>query len=157
MPANWSNPLITSAYVDVISELKDRDADLATMFQTAGYSNIPTGAISYVDASKKFQRWSGAAWVDIALAVVGGGTGAGTAATARVNLGLTSLDRASPTIAMDPTNVNLRGSLDVKTGGAVTFQTDNNAMIGTNALRPKGAYFRDFVVIPVGTNKYATS
>lgn len=157
MPADWSNPLITSAYVDVIAQLKERDDDAATMFQTAGFSNIPTGAIGFVTASNKFQRWSGAAWVDVKVALAGGGTGAADAATARVNLGLTSLDRAAPTGAMDPANVNLRGSFDVKTGGGITFQTDNNALIGVNATRPKGAYFRDFLVIPVGSNKYATS
>lgn len=63
--ANWSNPTTSSLYTDVLDILKDRDVDLAKMFDGTTSSNIPTGAIKWNSTSNKFEKWSGSAWADL--------------------------------------------------------------------------------------------
>lgn len=75
--ANWNDPVLTTAYATFLSNMKDRDVDCAKMDFSAA-TTFPTGTIQYVVASNKFQRWNGAAWVDLVLAVAGGGTGGTT-------------------------------------------------------------------------------
>ncbi len=76
--ADWNTPALADTYVNFRAYLMAREVDCATMDFSAA-TNIPTGTIQYVVATNKFQRWSGAAWVDLVLAAAGGGTG-GTAA-----------------------------------------------------------------------------
>lgn len=71
--ADWAAPLLTTAYATFLANIKDRDVDAATMAESP--TTPPTGYIRWVVASNKFQRWNGAAWVDLVLAVAGGGTG----------------------------------------------------------------------------------
>lgn len=86
--ADWTTPAITSNYVDVLAMLKDRDVDLAKMFDDVTASNIPTGAIKWLVTSSKLQKYNGVSWDDQVVSVAGGGTGAATPSAARTNLGL---------------------------------------------------------------------
>lgn len=88
--ADWSKPTVSDLYVNWPNLLADRDLASATMFDAA-ISNTPAGAIRYDAAAQKLQRYNGTAFIDQALSVAGGGTGAATAAAARANLGLGSL------------------------------------------------------------------
>lgn len=89
MPADWAVPVLTTDYVVTLSALKDRDIDALTLLNTAGSSNLPTGAVKLVRTPNiKFQDWDGAAFVDRILSIAGGGTGATTATGARTALGL---------------------------------------------------------------------
>lgn len=74
MPANWNNPILTDTYSNFLDLLKARDVDAATMAEAP--TNPPTGYIRWNATLNKFQKWSGAAWVDLVLATAGGGTGA---------------------------------------------------------------------------------
>lgn len=60
--ANWSNPTVTSNYTDVIADFKSRDDDLATMFDGAGFSNIPVDTIRWNSSNNRFEKWSGTVW-----------------------------------------------------------------------------------------------
>lgn len=67
--ANWTKPEITDTYTELLDFLKDRDIDLATMFQdltgvVAG--SLPVGTLRWNDAGSKFEKWNGSAWVDLA-------------------------------------------------------------------------------------------
>ena len=160
--ANWSIPTITSLYVDAIAEIKGRDDDAATMFLNAP-SNQPTGSIKAVRAVEsavnilKFEEWSGAAWAAKPVGLAGGGTGATTAAAARTNLGIGTMGvQAASAVAItggDVFDVNVR----IKTGGSLTFNTDNDADVGAFAKQARRLYVKSAMVIPVGADKYATS
>jgi microcystin-dependent protein len=88
--ANWNTPALTDTYANFLVYLKDRDVDLAKMFDGVG-SNIPSGAIGYVASGSKFRKYNGSTWSDLVLSVAGGGTGAANATDARSNLGLGSM------------------------------------------------------------------
>lgn len=63
--ANWSNPVLTSTYTDVLNNLKDRDVDLALQFDGATVSNLPTGTIRWNSTANRWQKWSGSAWGEL--------------------------------------------------------------------------------------------
>lgn len=63
--ANWSNPVLTSTYTDVLSILKDRDVDLALQFDGVSPTNLPTGAIRWSSSANRWQKWSGSAWGEL--------------------------------------------------------------------------------------------
>ena len=88
--ADWSKPTASDLYVNWPGLLADRDLASATMFDAA-VTNTPAGAIRYDVAAQKLQRYNGTTFIDQALSVAGGGTGAATAAGARANLGLGTL------------------------------------------------------------------
>jgi len=56
--ANFNNPQLSSTYTDFLSQLKDRDTDLAAMFanDTVSTSNFPARAVRFNTTSNKFQR-----------------------------------------------------------------------------------------------------
>jgi hypothetical protein len=63
--ANWSNPTLSSLYTDFLTQLKDRDTDLALQFDGTTTSNIPTGAIRWNSTANRWQKWSGSAWGEL--------------------------------------------------------------------------------------------
>lgn len=112
--ADWNTPDINTNYTTVLTNLKDRDVDAATMF-AGSPSNIPTNAVKWLAANNKFQRYSGAVWNDMVIALEGGGTGATTQAGARSALGLGSMATQANT------NVNITGG----TITGITFSATN--------------------------------
>ena len=63
--ANWSNPQLTSTYTNFVTEVKDRDTDLALQFDGTTSSNIPTNAIRWNSSINRWQKWSGSAWGEL--------------------------------------------------------------------------------------------
>lgn len=59
--ADWSLPVLSSLYTDMLDELKTRDDDAAKMFDGVG-TNLPTGTIRWSTANTRFEKWSGTAW-----------------------------------------------------------------------------------------------
>lgn len=64
--ANWSNPTLTSTYTNFVTEVKDRDTDLALMFDGTTSTSVPTGAIRWDSAANRWKKWSGSAWGELA-------------------------------------------------------------------------------------------
>jgi hypothetical protein len=64
---NWNLPLVTSNYVNVLTELRERDDALATLFLGTPPDNIPTDTVRL--NSVTFQRWNGASWANIGQVV----------------------------------------------------------------------------------------
>lgn len=153
--ANWSNPTITTNYDVFVAEAKDRDVDSATMFLNAP-TNQPTGAMRWNRATNLFEEWNGSAWVAKVLAIAGGGTGAASAAAARAALGLGTMSVQNAT-AIAVTGGTVAGLTQLDMSGGITWATDATYDLGTFAKQTRKGYFKDALVIPVGTDKYATS
>lgn len=159
--ADWNTPTSGTAYLSVLTNLADKDIDAITLQKTAP-SNLPTGAIAWDRSALKFKEWSGSAFVDMVLAIVGGGTGAATASGARTALGLGDMaTQTSSAVAITGgtiTGVNISaasitsGTLGLNRGGtgaslalggsgavlqsngaAVVFGTDGSALTALNA------------------------
>lgn len=153
--ANWSNPTITTNYDVFVSEAKDRDVDAVTLFKNAG-TNVPTGAIRWRRDIFRFEEWDGAAWQAMLHAILGGGTGASTAAAARTNLGIGTLGvQNSNAVAITGGTITGLTQLDLSAG--LTWAADASYDLGTFAKQTRKGYFKDALVLPVGTDKYATS
>ena len=96
MAANFNKPDLSSLEVDAVDEYKERDVDIAKMFDGTSSTNIPTNAIKFDVTAGVLQRREGSAWVTKALDIINattgtlsvsrGGTGATTASAARTNL-----------------------------------------------------------------------
>jgi hypothetical protein len=61
---DWNNPTLTSNYVNVLSDLKDRDVSVATM-DFSSSTNVPTGVIRWNGTSQRFETWNGSTWDDL--------------------------------------------------------------------------------------------
>lgn len=57
--ADWSFPILTSLYADLITLFKSRDDDCAKMFDGVTASNLPLSTIKWSSANKRFEKWNG--------------------------------------------------------------------------------------------------
>lgn len=64
--ANWSNPTLTSTYTNFVSEVKNRDEDLALQFDGTTSTNIPTNAIRWDSSAGRWKKWNGTSWAELA-------------------------------------------------------------------------------------------
>jgi hypothetical protein len=151
--SDFSLPVLTSLYQEVIDTLKARDADAATLFLNDP-TNQPVGSIRLNRTTKVFQEWSGAAWVDIIIGVPGGGTGGSTPGTGGLGLGTMSIQNAV-SVAITGGAVTGLSSFSLSTG--IIFDADGTRNIGSANIRPGNVYVRNGLVIPVGVDKWVTA
>ena len=88
--ADWADPKLVSQYSDVLTELRGRDFDTASLFRDEP-ANPKQGMIRLVRNPIKFQERGASDWEDIILSIAGGGTGAATKTDARTSLGFGTL------------------------------------------------------------------
>jgi hypothetical protein len=73
--ADWDEPTVLTAFATVITDFKNRDTDLATMFDVGSPTNIPTNSVRLNKTNKRFELWSGSVWnaalADYAITVAG--------------------------------------------------------------------------------------
>lgn len=60
--ADWNEPDVDSSYTDVLSILKDRDQDVARMFDGTSHTNIVSGTKRWNDSQIRFEEWNGSSW-----------------------------------------------------------------------------------------------
>lgn len=127
--ANWSNPTLTSLYTNFVTEVKDRDTDLAVGFDGVTATNLPTGTIRWNSSINRWQKWSGTAWGELAA------TYALTTITATGTITGTALIPSASTV---PTNglylpsANTLGFATASTGRAFITPT-GQLLIGTGS------------------------
>lgn len=64
--ADWNLPATTTTYVNVLASLKDRDLDVAKLFDGVTVTNPVNGMIRWSSANSRLEKWSGSAWVALA-------------------------------------------------------------------------------------------
>ena len=95
---NWTNPQLTSTYTNFVTEVKDRDTDLAVQFDGVTVTNIPTNTIRWDSTANRWKKWSGSAWGELAATyALTALTTTGTA-TFGGNVGVTGTVDASSTV-----------------------------------------------------------
>ena len=142
--ADWNTPVLGDPYATFLAAFKDRDLDGATMAEAP--TNPPTGFIRWNVSLSKFQKWNGAAWVDMVLSAAGGGTGGTTP------LGTMSTQNAN---AVAITGGTIAGLTALAISCDLLPNADGVRVLGSAALMFKGAYFKDYLVVPVGVDKWA--
>lgn len=63
--ANWSNPTLTSTYTNFLSEVKNRDEDLALQFDGTTSTNLVTNTIRWDSAAGRWKKWNGSTWAEL--------------------------------------------------------------------------------------------
>lgn len=95
---DWSLPVETSLYTDVLDLIDFRLDDVATCFVdtlTKSFTNLPVNTVRWNSTSSKWEKWSGSAWSDLAatyaISISGTATNiTGTLAVARGGTNITS-------------------------------------------------------------------
>lgn len=139
--ANWSNPTLTSTYTNFVSEVKNRDEDLALQFDGTTSTNIPTNTIRWDSAANRWKKWNGSSWAELTstyaltgLSTTGNASVSGTlgvtgAATLSSTLGVTGAITGTSTVsgsALIPT------AATVPTNG-VFLPAANTVAVATNS------------------------
>ena len=151
--ADFTLPVLTSLYPDVLDTLKARDNDAATLFLNDP-TNQPVGSIRFNRTTRVFQEWSGSAWADLVIGVPGGGTGGTVPGGGGLGLGSMSIQNA-PSVAITGGSILGITAFSLSTG--ISFDTDGSRNIGSNTIRPGNIYVRNGLVIPVGTDKWVVA
>jgi len=63
--ANWNDPQLSSTYTSFVSEVKDRDEDVATQFQSTSATNIPTNAVQWDASAGRWKKYTGTIWGEL--------------------------------------------------------------------------------------------
>lgn len=152
--ANWSNPTLTSTYTNFLSELKNRDEDLALQFDGTTSTNLATNTIRWDSSAGRWKKWSGSAWIELASTYAL--TGLSTTGNASIGgtLGVTgavtlSAGGTSTTPATDNNSTNIATTAYV-VGQASAI---NPAMNGTAAVGTSLRYARQDHVHPSDTTR----
>jgi hypothetical protein len=100
--ANWANPLLTSTYTNFVTEVKDRDVDLALQFDGTTSTNLTVGTIRWNSTANRWQKWSGTAWGELTATYALTGLSTTGNATIGGTLGVTGTTALAAATATTP-------------------------------------------------------
>jgi hypothetical protein len=152
--ANWSNPTLTSTYTNFVSEVKNRDEDLALQFDGTTSTNIPTNTIRWDSSANRWKKWSGTAWDELATTYALTGlstTGSASIGTTLTVTGATTLTGGgtSTTPATDNNSTNIATTAFVVGQASATTPLINGAAAVGTSLR----YARQDHIHPTDTTR----
>jgi hypothetical protein len=145
--ANWSNPLLTSTYTNFLTEVKDRDTDLALQFDGTTSSNIPTNAIRWNSSVNRWQKWNGSSWAELTStyaltglsttgnATIGGTLGSG-AITSTGSVSGTALIPTGNTVPATGVYLPSTNVFGVATSSTARIIVDASGNVGIGTLSP---------------------
>jgi hypothetical protein len=152
--ADWSNPQLTSTYTNFLTEVKNRDVDLALQFDGTTSTNLTTGTIRWSSSANRWQKWNGTTWAELTgtYALTGlSTTGAASIGTTLGVSGVTTLSGGgtSTTAAIDNNSTN------IATTAYVVGQASGTApvMNGTATVGTSLRYARQDHVHPSDTTR----
>jgi len=152
--ADWSNPQLTSTYTNFLTEVKNRDVDLALQFDGTTSTNLTTGTIRWSSSANRWQKWSGSVWAELTSTYALTGlstTGAATIGTTLGVSGVTTLSGGgtSTTAAIDNNSTN------IATTAYVVGQASGTApvMNGTATVGTSLRYARQDHIHPSDTSR----
>jgi hypothetical protein len=149
--ANWSNPLLTSTYTNFLTEVKDRDTDLALQFDGTTSSNIPTGAIRWNSSVNRWQKWSGSAWGELTStyaltglsttgnATIGGTLGSGAFTSSGTVTGTALLPTGS-TVPANGIYLPSANTLGLATSTTCRVLVDSSGRVGIGTTSPSTGF-----------------
>lgn len=137
--ANWANPTLTSNYTSVLTDLKNRDEDLALQFDGSSATSFPTGTIRWSSSANRWQKWTGSAWGELtgtyaltSLTTTGNVTIGGTL-TVSTGLVLSTATAATPAVDNNSTSVATTAYVIGQAGS--TTPTSNGVGAAGSSLR----------------------
>ena len=145
--ANWSNPLLTSTYTNFLTEVKDRDTDLALQFDGTTSTNIPTNAIRWNSSVNRWQKWNGSTWGELTStyaltgltttsnATIGGTLGSG-AFTSTSSVSGTALLPTGNTVPTNGVYLPSANVLGIATSSTARLIIDASGNVGIGTLSP---------------------
>ena len=145
--ANWSNPLLTSTYTNFLTEVKDRDTDLALQFDGTTSSNIPTGAIRWSSSVNRWFKWNGSGWGELTStyaltgltttgnATIGGTLGAGAFTSSGTVTG-TALLPTGNTVPANGIYLPSANTLGIATATTCRILVASDGKVGIGTLSP---------------------
>ena len=131
MAANFNKPDLSSLEVDAVDEYKERDVDIAKMFDGTSSTNIPTNAIKFDVTSGVLQRREGGAWVTKALDIIDATTG--TLSVSRGGTGATTSSAARTNLSVPPTSLTISAGTGLNGGGSLSANRTLSVDVGTDS------------------------
>ena len=131
MAANFNKPDLSSLEVDAVDEYKERDVDIAKMFDGTSSTNIPTNAIKFDVTSGVLQRREGGAWVTKALDIIDATTG--TLSVSRGGTGATTASAARTNLSVPPTSLTISAGTGLNGGGSLSANRTLSVDVGTDS------------------------
>jgi len=131
MAANFNKPDLSSLEVDAVDEYKERDVDIAKMFDGTSSTNIPTNAIKFDVTAGVLQRREGGAWVTKALDIIDATTG--TLSVSRGGTGAITDSAARTNLSVPPTSLTISAGTGLNGGGSLSANRTLSVDVGTGS------------------------
>ena len=136
--ADWSLPALTSTYTNFVTEVKNRDVDLALQFDGTTSTNLTTNTIRWDSSANRWKKWTGSAWGELATTYALTGLSTTGAASIGTTLGVTGVTTlsgggTSTTPATDNNSTNIATTAYVVGQASATAPVmDGTAAVGTS-------------------------
>lgn len=143
MSADFNQPTTSSNYTTLLGELKDRDVDIAKMFDGVTPSNITTGFKRWNSSALRFEQWNGTTWAPLASSYAINVTGSAATLTTPRTIALsgqlsgstTFNGSADATINATVTSGTLTGQLRSNRAGSATTGDGQIYLAGATSNR----------------------
>ena len=151
--ADWTKPTLTSTYANYLTETTARDTDCAIQFSSGTITSPPTGAVKWDTGLNRWQKWSGAAWGELATTYAL----TGVTCTSFSNTGNTTLGNASAdTVTVNAATWTFANATAI--GGNLTFSGGinftGNVTFG-DAVGDTVTFVGTTIALPTGTTTFS--